>query len=264
MSSSGPVYRVPVGGIPAWVGTDATEAPAARLDQGLEVIVTERWGDWANIRCSNGWTAWVDGRALEPLGVAGSSADPTGPSGLSGQLGLSGQSGRAGSPTRSGRGGPRPGRPTASFLGWSKQVVVAGRTIEVGVPVVGAGVALVGSMLDWVSVPGVSASSFDVKLNFLTSPKSTPSGPDLGIVLLVLVVGFGWSVVTDRRPRERRWCGGAVAAVAVTYALQMNSWLSQFPADQRPGWIETLGLGVWATLVGGILMSLPSTRQGLP
>jgi hypothetical protein len=247
MSSAGSSYRVPTRGMTAWARTDATEPPAAQLDPGLEVVVVERWGDWASIRCSNGWTAWVDGRALEPLTGAGAGTPgaPSGPSTTERP---------AGAP------GLRP-RPAASVLGWSKQVVIAGRSIDVGLPVIGAGLALLGSMLDWFSAPGVSASSFDVKLNFLTSPKSTPSGPDLGIVLLVLVIGFGWSVVVDRRPRERRWCGGAVAAVAGIYALQMNSWLSQFPAGQRPGWLDTLGLGVWTAVVGGVLMSLPNTRR---
>lgn len=58
-----PTHRAPASGL------DAYEAPGnattvARLDPGLEVEVIERTGDWTHVRCSNGWTTWVDGRLL--------------------------------------------------------------------------------------------------------------------------------------------------------------------------------------------------------
>lgn len=42
--------------------------PATPLDPNLEVEVLEERGDWAHIRCANGWLAWVDGRRLVALG----------------------------------------------------------------------------------------------------------------------------------------------------------------------------------------------------
>ena len=57
-------YVVPAEGLDAWLTPDATQPIAARLDPGLAVDVTERWGDWGHIVCSNGWTAWVDVRQL--------------------------------------------------------------------------------------------------------------------------------------------------------------------------------------------------------
>lgn len=61
----------------AWQGTHAApagglathDAPGSaatdRLDAGTLVQVVERAGDWAEVRCSNGWICWVDGRQLE-------------------------------------------------------------------------------------------------------------------------------------------------------------------------------------------------------
>lgn len=57
-------HTVPETGLHAWSEPDGTGAPAATLDPGLDVQVTERRADWARIRCSNGWEAWTDGRNL--------------------------------------------------------------------------------------------------------------------------------------------------------------------------------------------------------
>ena len=34
-------------------------SPSVPMDGGLDVEVIERRGDWVQVRCSNGWTAWV-------------------------------------------------------------------------------------------------------------------------------------------------------------------------------------------------------------
>lgn len=60
-------HRVPWTGMPAWSAADPGPAPAANLDPDLDVEVLEWSGDWARIRCSNDWEAWVDGRQLVPL-----------------------------------------------------------------------------------------------------------------------------------------------------------------------------------------------------
>ena len=66
---------VPPGGVAAWSVPDPTAAPVARLDPGLRVHVLEqRHEGWAHVRCSNGWSAWVDGRSLladRPKAAAG-------------------------------------------------------------------------------------------------------------------------------------------------------------------------------------------------
>ncbi|MEW6059456.1 MAG: zinc ribbon domain-containing protein [Actinomycetota bacterium] len=64
-----PSHTVPSGGLSAWGRPDPTAPVIARLDPGLPVLVTERAGDWAQVVASNGWTGWVDGRSLVPLGT---------------------------------------------------------------------------------------------------------------------------------------------------------------------------------------------------
>ncbi|MEV4239532.1 MULTISPECIES: SH3 domain-containing protein [unclassified Nocardia] len=62
-----PTHQVPDNGMPAWVTPDSTRTPVARIDPRVELQILERSGDWAHIACNNGWTGWVDGRAIEPL-----------------------------------------------------------------------------------------------------------------------------------------------------------------------------------------------------
>lgn len=57
-----PTHAAPAGGMPAWETPDSAGTTAATLDADVRFRVTERRGDWARIVCSNGWSAWVDGR----------------------------------------------------------------------------------------------------------------------------------------------------------------------------------------------------------
>ena len=66
-----PTHLVPDDGLATFAGA-SPEQPGPQLDAGLEVTVAEWQGDWARIHCSNGWTAWVNGRLLVPV------ANPTG------------------------------------------------------------------------------------------------------------------------------------------------------------------------------------------
>ncbi|MDH6131302.1 hypothetical protein P3T37_000671 [Kitasatospora sp. MAA4] len=59
-------HVVPPGGLPTWADPDPAH-PSARLDPLLPVQLAELRGDWAQVRCSNGWSAWVDGRLLVAL-----------------------------------------------------------------------------------------------------------------------------------------------------------------------------------------------------
>ncbi|MEU3845040.1 hypothetical protein AB0E88_34040 [Streptomyces sp. NPDC028635] len=58
-----PTHVVPQGGMPAWEAPDP-DRPTVPLDALLPVQLAERRGDWAHVVCSNGWSAWVDGRLL--------------------------------------------------------------------------------------------------------------------------------------------------------------------------------------------------------
>lgn len=79
-----PTHVVPAHGMPAWEAPDPAR-PTAGLDPLLPVQVTERRGDWAQVLCANGWSAWVDGRLLiavpvdPPSGGEVAAADDPGP-----------------------------------------------------------------------------------------------------------------------------------------------------------------------------------------
>ncbi|EFL13580.1 conserved hypothetical protein [Streptomyces sp. C] len=54
---------VPQDGLPAWEAPDVSR-PTAALDPFLPVRLLSRRGEWGEILCANGWSAWVDGRLL--------------------------------------------------------------------------------------------------------------------------------------------------------------------------------------------------------
>ncbi|MEU2977679.1 hypothetical protein ABZ678_11890 [Streptomyces hirsutus] len=64
-STSGfrPTHVVPGDGMRAWEAPDPA-GPTVGLDPLLPVRLVERRGDWGQVLCSNGWSAWVDGRLL--------------------------------------------------------------------------------------------------------------------------------------------------------------------------------------------------------
>ncbi len=61
-----PTHLVPPTGLTTRERPDPKHKPDHRLDPGLPLHVVERAGDWARVRCSNGWETWVDGRNLAP------------------------------------------------------------------------------------------------------------------------------------------------------------------------------------------------------
>jgi hypothetical protein len=58
-----PTHVAPQTGLQAWEAPDVSR-PTAPLDPLLPVQLVERRGDWGQIVCANGWSAWVDGRLL--------------------------------------------------------------------------------------------------------------------------------------------------------------------------------------------------------
>uniref|UniRef100_A0AAU2JL18 Uncharacterized protein n=1 Tax=Streptomyces sp. NBC_00049 TaxID=2903617 RepID=A0AAU2JL18_9ACTN len=58
-----PSHVVPSEGLAAWEAPDVSR-PTAALDAFLPVQLLSRRGEWAEILCANGWSAWVDGRLL--------------------------------------------------------------------------------------------------------------------------------------------------------------------------------------------------------
>ncbi|MFI6144149.1 hypothetical protein [Streptomyces sp. NPDC051109] len=61
-----PTHVVPREGLPAWEEPELSR-PTAALDPFLPVRLLSRRGEWGEILCANGWSAWVDGRLLVPV-----------------------------------------------------------------------------------------------------------------------------------------------------------------------------------------------------
>ncbi|ROQ99466.1 hypothetical protein EDE04_6020 [Streptomyces sp. 2132.2] len=61
-----PTHVVPREGLPAWEEPDVSR-PTAALDPFLPVRLLSRRGEWGEVLCANGWSAWVDGRLLVPV-----------------------------------------------------------------------------------------------------------------------------------------------------------------------------------------------------
>ncbi|MFE6101359.1 hypothetical protein ACFVQ4_15475 [Streptomyces laurentii] len=58
-----PTHIVPRTGLSAWEAPDPA-LPTEPLDAFLPVRLLDRVGDWGQVLCSNGWSAWVDARLL--------------------------------------------------------------------------------------------------------------------------------------------------------------------------------------------------------
>ncbi|MFJ8074313.1 hypothetical protein ACIQ7Q_10340 [Streptomyces sp. NPDC096176] len=59
-------HVVPQSGMPSWESPDVSR-PTTPLDPLLPVLLAERRGEWGQIVCANGWSAWVDARLLVPV-----------------------------------------------------------------------------------------------------------------------------------------------------------------------------------------------------
>ncbi|MET9470044.1 hypothetical protein ABZY44_35690 [Streptomyces sp. NPDC006544] len=68
-----PTHIVPQEGLAAWETPDMSR-PTVPLDEFLPVQLLSQRGEWGEILCANGWSAWVDGRML----VAVPKPPPTG------------------------------------------------------------------------------------------------------------------------------------------------------------------------------------------
>ena len=59
-----PSASVPAGGMMAWASPDPATPSVAALDAGLPLMMEATLDDWAQVRATNGWRGWVDGRLL--------------------------------------------------------------------------------------------------------------------------------------------------------------------------------------------------------
>jgi hypothetical protein len=282
-------HVVPTEGLSAWAGPDGSTPPAATLDPGLDVMLLDRRGDWAFIRCSNGWEAWVDGRRLvesapgpapasapappppaafapaaaapppqpaptPPTQPVPQAAAPTQPGPPSAAWGTAG-AGAAAAPT----GGPRR---TGGFRIGPGQIVA----------LVGGFVLFVSSWLQWLHVSvsvgqrsaSLSYSSYRIPAHFLLDSQSNQGGMSLGILIAFLGVACMAGALLSALGRPLATAaiaaGGVSFLVMVLFFVQTGYAINALPASFEKGYFSVLRygaiiamLGAIATLVGGIL-----------
>ena len=173
-------HRVPLTGLKAWATPDASQPAAADLAPNLDVQLLRWWGEWAEIRCSNGWTAWVGGRQLVATAAA-----PTGLTAATVQERL--------------RDVPLPAGVSPLAAG-------------------GAALMLLGSFLPWLSAGPFDVNAWDVPFLFLFTGEDTLSGFDIGLVILVVAVAVVVVPLLTKRPLDTNLLLGA-AAVAIGIAV---------------------------------------------
>ena len=210
-------HRTPAAGIATWPQPDANVPLGPTVAGGLDVQLLDRWGDWAKIVCSNGWSAWVDGRQLLPRSAATGGGSATGVA------------------------------PRARSLAIDRSAVVA---------LVGAGLVLLAAVLPWTRGQG-SGTSFDVVLKFLVDYEiASNDGPKIGWLLLVIAAGCAVVVLRKVHDRARVACGVAAIAVAVVYLIQVQRLLNAFPdSPDKPGLFDLVGFGVLVAIVGGLIVA---------
>jgi hypothetical protein len=216
------------------------------------------YGDWAQITCSNGWTAWVDGRMLTPVSHG---SEPGAVAG--GPV--------AGGPVADGAVAVASSRTGADAVQAPRPRSSAGRTFVVPSAAtwpISAGAALValGAFLPWIDVGGGSRalSALDVPLAFLFGKdRLADGGPGVGLVLLVLAAAAFALGHLAGRERLAKVPGGLCVTVVVTFVVQLNALLSSARGaggQAVPSLLDALGIGEWPTLAGGGLLVWGATH----
>jgi hypothetical protein len=288
MAEYNQTHVVPTEGLPAWPGPDGSAPPAANLDPGLDVMVLERRGEWANIRCSNGWEAWVDGRRLvesAPAPTPGPAAAPPPPPAPPTPPPPTPEPAPAPPPTTETvpTPPPAPTQPAEPSSAWG----TPGATAAAAAPraaggfAIGPGqiIAFIGGLLffvsawfTWISYEftagGTSASesfsAYRIPAHFLLDSQSESGGLNLGIVIAFF--GFACIAAAVLGALNRNLgllslvTGVATFLVALLFFVQTKNLSDLLPEFVDTGYLSLLGFGAYvgligatAALVGGIL-----------
>jgi hypothetical protein len=232
------IHTVPDSGLPTWPRPDPSVKQGPRLDPRLEVDVLKRQGEWAQVRCANGWTAWVDGRLL--LAPAPPPAPPAGPTGPA--------------------SGPPSAAPSA-FAPTAAPSPTAASSSTSGLPLglIAVAAIAISSLLPWLKAGGVTASAFKVPIKFLLDYKTTgKSSLSVGLLLLVLAAAGAALTLRPGMATLARGAGGAAAVVATVFVGQTQRALSAQP--KSPGLFSTLGFGVFVAVAGGVGLAILAKR----
>ena len=246
----------------AWNDPDPTAEPIATLDAKLPVIVVRRTGDWAQVRCSNDWTGWVDGRWLVSTGAEPElapalppSAEPAASTGA-----LTSSGGAVTSYADLYRRAHQSGRSPAAIAAEASAEAGQART-PLTPALAGAVLVGVGAFLPWFSFPGSpSRGTPSIPLQFLVDIRTTATGPIDLVVPLLVAAAFGVAgTLLPNRARLRRIAGWSVVVLTSVFVGQLQRLLNDF-GPGGPGLTDAAGFGVLATLAGGLLLALAPER----
>lgn len=224
-----PTHRAPASGMDTWQEPGSVPPSGQRLPAGLPVRQVRAWGDWALVACDNGWEAWVDRRRLEPL------APP----------------GHAPAPPSMGSPDPPFTRDPVGTADLDRSPIRVGR-LTLSAPLVGAAVAVVACFLPWFSINGQGVAAFKLPVAYLVKFDAKASGVDLGWLVAALALAAVGLVVHPVSSQARKAVGWALVLVASMFVAQTQRAVGQAEAG---GVFGTLGLGVYLTLAGGLLVA---------
>jgi hypothetical protein len=183
-----PTHVTPASGMDSWPRPDARAPLGPRIGEQLEVELLDESGDWAKIACSNGWTAWVDGRLLAPIRAKGGSS-------------------------------PR------SAGGFDLSTLMSDRTRAFGVG--GALLVALSALLPWIRGGGQSVNSFDITAEALIDYKTTSTGGiKIGMLLLAIAAAIVVVVARGADRRVERGLGIAAVGVPALYLFQLQRAIS--------------------------------------
>jgi hypothetical protein len=277
-------HVVPTEGLPAWPGPDGSTPPAANLDPGLDVMVLERRGEWANVRCSNGWEAWVDGRRLvesAPAPAPAPAAAPPPPPAAPAEPAPppptpkpapppapTDETVQAAAPTTTQPVPAPPAQPSAAWSAPGAAPAAPTATRSAGgfaigpgqiVAIVGGLVLFVSSWLPWIRIDvGIASESFSaykLPAHFLLDSQSEQGGLSLGIVIAFFGVAcIGAALLSGMRGLRVLALIVCVPAflVVVLFLVQTKYLYDQLPGVVEGGFFSVLGFGAYIALLGAI------------
>lgn len=253
-------HVLPEAPLAVWAAPEASAAPVATADPRLEARVIERRGEWARIEFANGWSGWVDGRALVPLGrtippgglpawaVPDASVAPSARAegGLRVRLAES-SNGWAHVEFDNGWMAWVDGRALAPENARSAPAAPRRRAIS-PLPALGAVLVAVGGFMPWATAGGSSSSAWDVTLWALLthrdSASSVKAGPFLLLPLLACI-----PYLTRRAFPAAAYL--VLAVIGPALALSALVLITDVEGPGRPG----LGLGLGVSLLGGLVLA---------
>jgi hypothetical protein len=285
-------HAVPSEGLPAWSEPDGAGPPAANLDPGLDVMVLEKRGEWAHVRCSNGWEAWVDGRRLiasqpspagAPPGPAAAPAQP--PQATPPAPPTAAPPPTQTTPTPSPAAPPAPPtqpvpqaapptQPATPSAAWGTAAAAPGPSRTTGgfrlgpgqfVGLAGGVIFFISAWFSWIrfefTAGGASASesfsAYRIPAHFLLDSQSELGGLSFGVVVAFFgVVCIATALLSGMSPGVRflGLVGGALAFLVVVLFLVQTKYLSDaLPGLVESGYFSVLRYGAYIGLIGALL-----------